>query len=400
MNQIPGLANIMATLRAHATSDATGELIVVNPWQVLREAGLDSEALGALVQLQHLKKKGGVSYAIISRVGESLPEPTPPPTTLTPLPTSIAPLSEPRSWVVVIDANNVYRIHADAGVPLRPGHLQRQLVRRHPIATTFAIGNYDAIPWEGRKAFAEAGFPIGFHCDALHGTKDMVDPSLITYVLDFLQMLRRDVVAGVILVSDDGNFIPLARRVLDQQWQCAAATFRHRAPLARMDGVQRIVLTLPEEIEEETRRWNPADIMGDLERLLGTTPRAQEEALLRIQLRAPFVERVLRHFFSHLHRQHNGNPEFGFDRHLRELLRSIPREEQSAVTEDDRRALLNLLIRIKILIPCNAPHPRGEGVYTGYRVDWTHPFCVHALKTTQAKQRRSSAPPTLVAAQK
>ncbi|MBI4433513.1 NYN domain-containing protein [Candidatus Uhrbacteria bacterium] len=387
VTHIPDLTNIMEALRARASPDPTGTLIVTNPWQVLRDAGLDSERVGALAQGKHIQKCGAMAYAITSRVGETVPKPPTPP-----IPNVITPPPAPpirRSWIVVMDANNIFRVHQDAGVPIRPDHLQRQLTSIGPIATTFAIGNYEAIPWEGRKAFAEAGFPIAFHCDALRHEKDMVDPHLMAYVFDFLAIVRRDVVAGVILVSDDAHFVPLARRILDQQWSCAAATFRPRAPLAELHGVTHIALALP-TFRKEVRRWNPADVASDLESMADAEPREQREALLRIKLNAPLVEQVLRHFLLHLRRRHHGDPQYGFERLLQEIGDRIPEQELETISENECRAFLDLLIRIRILLPRTVPHPSGIGTYRGYRVDWTHPFCAEILNAPPHRRRHDS----------
>jgi hypothetical protein len=247
------LARALAALRERAVLGGDG-LVITDPWTVLDRLELPRDCV-ALLGNPH-RCLVGLGRGRFRIVRESLPSDEPPPLPEAPLePESEAPASSsarptpppaepartPR-FLLILDAENVLWTHRDAGIPFDPSAIRDRAAAIGTIAFAFAYGNLEKIPLRAREDLTIASFPL-IHCQRLrdrNGGKDTVDEHLQDLINRFLNY---DAVDGVILVTDDRDFAPIMRAVLDAGKRLIRFTVRGESMLDQIGEVHRLVPT-------------------------------------------------------------------------------------------------------------------------------------------------------------
>lgn len=401
------LTRALGALRERAVAGGEG-LVITDPWTVLDHVGLPRQCVADLVQTHCLEsvptQKG--RYRIKR---ETPPSDEPPPEApsaprepavaapTVPAPTPPAatgPARAPR-FLFILDAENALWTHRDAGLLFDPAAIRDAAAAVGTIAFAFAYGNVERIPTRDRENLTIAGFPL-MHCQRLrdgNGGKDTVDENAQDLIGRFVTYGAVD---GVILVTDDRNFAPIMRGVLDAGKRLIRFTVRGEAMLDALGEVRRLHLpgTGNGRHAATDRRWNPDLIIEDLRRLPSLPAEEWGPTLRRIQLQAPFVQRFLRALLRRLWGRLGPEQTMPFRILVTYADETVREEDQSDISQDDIRAFCSMLNEIGIIRMVPFTHADG-GERRAYRPDWAHPFCADAIadiRDQRRGRRRRTAP--------
>ena len=410
---------------------------IVDPHSWLDRAGIPREAVVQLIERRCLTGLGRMRFrldrtelpppkaarAVAPPVTEPLfdpfdgtplglqphpPAPTPAPGPLPPiaapepaqpapsLPATAAPPSGPTAarsarFLLVVDAENVLRTCRDLHAPFRPEVIREIANQYGEVAFAFALGNLLAITQRDRELLTFAGFPL-LHCARLsdgNGGKDTVDENAQDLIRRFLD---HGAVDGVILATDDRNFIPIMVGVRDRGYRLIRIAVRTGTDLDRVGEVRHLPL---HDGETEggpaapMRPWAPQLIIDGLQALFSvTTPLERERAIRNMSLQAPLVYRLLRAFLRRRWGMRSPDWLTGFLTLLDDLDAMVLEADRAHVTKDDLRAFLTALNDIGVIEKIEGQKYGRRQI--GYRPNWGHPFCAYAIADIQTRGGRSS----------
>lgn len=326
--------------------------------------------------------------AAIAASGAAPTEPAPPPA---PTPTATAPaLPRPPRFLLVVDVENVARTCQDLHAPFRPNVIREVANRCGEVAFAFALGNLLAINKRDRELLTIAGFPL-LHCERLpdgNGGKDTVDENAQDLIRRFLD---HGAVDGVILATDDRNFIPIMVGVRDRGRQLIRIAVRTGTELDRVGDVRHLPLHDEDPIDPgvatPSRPWVPQIVIDDLQVLIGISSQAERERAIRnMNLKAPFVCRLLRAFLQRWWNSKGPHWLTSFPVLLDEFRTAVLPDDRANVSDDDLRAFLTALIDIGVVE--RVENQKDGRQRRGYRPCWTHPFFVHAISDIQERGPR------------
>ncbi|MDO8598894.1 MAG: NYN domain-containing protein [bacterium] len=378
------LARALTLLREHGTN-TDGVLVVTDPWTILVTAEMDRDAVAALMAQKCLVGIGQMRFRIMR---ETLPEPKTPPVLPSVAATEMvtarpSPQQMQRAVLLVLDAENAYHTHRDAGLPFHPATIRDAAREVGEIAFAFAYGNIEAIPARVREDLTMSGFPL-VHCQRLrdsNGGKDTVDEHIQDLVRRFL---THSAVDSVVFVSDDRNFAPILRGVVDAGKRLVRLTLRGESMLDQIGEVRRLPHGESVAPAPNGKRWDPDVIIDDL-RDLPTLPPGDWPAMLqRIRLRAPFVQHFLR-IAVRAYLGTWGRAPLSF-LGLVELVDSCVRQEDRPhISKDDLHRTLSALVDIGVIRKFTRSYGK-DGERPRYEPNWGHPFCAAAIADISKEQ--------------
>ncbi|MDP3770711.1 MAG: NYN domain-containing protein [bacterium] len=399
---------------------------IVDPFSPLQKEGIPKEAVVQLIQRGCLVGQGRLRFRIVrttltpprpARVAPpplaEIPDvpdgwfdqvldsvPPPPAATIDPPPPPLLeptteqrpiPATRPPRFLLVVDVENVAKTCRDLHAPFRPEVIREVANQCGEVAFAFALGNLLAVSPRDRELLTLAGFPL-LHCARLpdgNGGKDTVDENAQDLIGRFID---HNAVDGVILATDDRNFIPIMVRVRDRGRKLVRIAIRVGTELDRICDVRNLPLHDGETAEgpaAPTRPWTPQLIIDGLQALFSvTTPLERERAIRNMSLQAPLVYRLLRAFLRR--RWSTRAPDWlvGFLAFLDDLDAMVLEADRAHVTKEDLRAFLTALNDIGVIEKImGEKHGRRQ---VGYRPNWSHPFCAHVIADIRDRGGRSS----------
>lgn len=396
------LTRALGALRERAVAGGEG-FVITDPWAVLDHMGLPRACIADLVQTRCLESvptqrgryrikretlpsDGPLSEAPITPgepvvAAPTVPAPTPPVAT--------GPTRAPR-FLLVLDAENVFLTHEKAGIPFDPAAIRDAAAAVGPIAFAFAYGNIEKIPPRTREDLTIAGFPL-MHCQRLrdgNGGKDTVDENAQDLIGRFVAY---DAVDGVILVTDDRNFAPIMRGVLDAGKRMVRFTLRGETMLDALGEVHQLHRPEPGNGRRTAtdRRWSPDLVIEEFRRLPSLPTEEQGPTLRRIQLHAPLVQRFLRALLRRLWGRLGSERTMHFPPLVAFAETTVREEDRKDISRDDLRAFCSMLNEIGILRTFMFEREDG-GERRAYRPDWDHPFCADAIADIRDQPRNWS----------
>ncbi len=395
------LARALGALRERAVFGGDG-FVITDPWTVLDRVELPRECVSLLVNryrcLVSIPTQKG-RFRIVretlpvndaSALPPAAPSPTgdaptpsapaaPPPTTIT------EPARAPR-FLLILDVENVLWTHRGAGLAFEPSAIRDRASAIGTIAFAFAYGNLEKIPPRARENLTMAGFPL-IHCQRLrdgNGGKDTVDEHIQDLIRRFLDCGAVD---GVILVTDDRNFAPIMRGVLDAGKRLIRFTLRAEAMLDQIGEVRRLLLESGNGREPVAdRRWAPEPVIEDL-RLLPAMPREEwGPTIRRIQLRAPLVSRFLHALLRRCWGRLGEERTMHFPSLVTFADDMVRAEDRADISRDDLWSFCSALNEIGVFLTISFTHEDGSD-RRAYRPDWNHPFCAEAIADIKDRPR-------------
>lgn len=406
------LARALAVISRGASPGDT----IVDPFTPLEREGLPREAVIRLIQRRCLTGQGRLRFRL-DRIDLPPPKsartPSPPPVVeeepdapdelpdlsltaplATPAPAAAPlaatpPAARTARFLLVVDVENVAKTCRDLRAPFRPEVVRAIANQCGEVAFAFALGNLLAINKRDQELLTLAGFPL-LHCARLpdgNGGKDTVDENAQDLIGRFIEHSSVD---GVILVTDDRNFIPIMVRVRDRGRKLIRIAVRTGTELDRMGEVRHLPLHDGEAAEgaaAPARPWAPQLIIDGLQTLLSiATPLERERAIRNMSLQVPLVHRLLRAFLRR--RWSTRTPDWltGFLALLDDLDAMVLGADRVHVTKEDLRAFLTALNDIGVIEKVEGEkHGRRQ---VGYRPNWSHPFCAHVVADIQDRGSR------------
>lgn len=393
------LTRALGALRERAVAGGEG-LVITDPWTVLDHVGLPRQCVADLVAARCLESvptqrgRYRIKRETLPNDGPLPEAPSAPresavaaPTVPAPTPSvATGPTRAPR-FLLILDAENALWTHRDAGLPFDPAAIRDAAAAMGPIAFAFAYGNVEKIPPRTREDLTIAGFPL-MHCQRLrdgNGGKDTVDENAQDLIGRFVTY---DAVDGVILVTDDRNFAPIMRGILDAGKRLIRLTIRGEAMLDALGEVRQLHRPEPGNGRHAAtdRRWNPDLVIEDLRRLPSLPAEERGPMLRRIQLQAPLVQRFLRALLRRLWGRLGSDQKMYFPSLLTFADAMVREEDRADISHDDLRAFCSTLNDIGVLRMISFTHVDG-GDRRAYRPDWDHPFCADAIADIRDQQR-------------
>lgn len=296
----------------------------------------------------------------------------------------------PPRLLLIIDVENVVRTCRDLRAPFRPERIRELAVQHGEIAFGFALANVFALSPGDREAITGTAFPL-VHCQRLrdgNGGKDTVDEHVADLIRRFLGSGAID---GVVIVTDDRNFIPIMMGVLDKGRRLIRIAVRRNTELDRIGEV--LYLPLHTEGDASTaptssRRWNAEAFIEGLHELVGKGSASERDhAITMLGLRTPLPFRLLRAYLRRRYGGRRGEWKVSFPTLLDELSDVILPDDCAHVNTDDLSAFLTALIEIGVITRVETPMPVGR-MRRGYYPNWKHPFCAHAIADIRDQEPR------------
>ncbi|MDO8621931.1 MAG: NYN domain-containing protein [bacterium] len=398
---------------------------IVDPFSPLQKQGIPKEAVVQLIQRGCLVGQGRLRFRIV-RTTLAPPRPAqvaPPPlaeipdvpdgwfeetinrvppshaaTLDPPPPPLVAPTTEQRlapatrapCFLLVVDVENVARTCRDLHAPFRPEAVREVATQCGEIAFAFAVGNLLAVGQRDRELLTIAGFPL-LHCARLpdgNGGKDTVDENIANLIHRFVD---RGVVDGVILATDDRNFIPIMTHVRDRGLQLIRIAVRTGTELDRIGEVRYLPLHEGEPANgvpaTPSKPWAPKIVVDGLQDLIRVSSQTERERAIRaMNLDAPLVCKVLRLFLRRWWSRNGPRWLTSFTIALDELRATVLVEDRVHITGDDLHAFLDALIQVGVIEKITS-EKQGRPQH-GYRPIWSHPFCQYVVSGVQERGPR------------
>lgn len=365
------LQRALTVLLDHATDTPLGAHVVTNPERILSTRNIPPEALDALAEracvVRFGERRWKVCQGTLSPNPEDVADPEPEPADDPP--TAVAPGIEP-GYVIIMDVENVQRSHEEFGIRFDPLRMRDRARELGPITLAFAVGNFEAISHGARELLRMASFGM-LHCTNFHGRdgrKDTTDQYVVT-IITRLGMLPG--IRGIIVASDDRDFIDVFHLVRDAGHRVIAMTLREQGALARAAD-----MVIPMYAEHFI--WNTDVVVEQLKVLPVLDPARQARLLERMADRSPFVVRVLGMILA-LPCFGEYRTEWTDQRELeRQIWTSLDQEERRHVTRKEIASFLSLLRNIGVIRWERQPTVLGPRVLCA--PNWDHPFCAHWLE--------------------
>lgn len=382
------LTSALAALTDHAIESESGTRTVLHPGRILQARGIADDALHALAFRGAIVRQGNAGWRLTTtelppitatddgddaaQQGDagSTPEPT----------GGTRPM-----YVLVMDTENVLRTHEEFGIKFDPIEIRRRAREQGDIIFAFALGNFEALSSSVRQTLRLADFPI-LHCEDFHvrdERKDTVDQKVVATLYRILRL--RDV-AGVIVASDDRDFVDAFALVQDFGKIVVAMTLRENGALATV--ASRVI-----PMYEERFIWRPDQVIDWLKLLPVLPPEARGGILRTMEERSPFVCRILAKIIQLRCWGEDQSVWTEFRDVEEELWESLYPKERQHVARNELRRFLNILRSIGVARSEKLPTTHGARIR--WSLQWQHPFCAHVLRAARQTATVAEQQPTL-----
>ncbi|MFH1098553.1 MAG: NYN domain-containing protein [Candidatus Uhrbacteria bacterium] len=304
----------------------------------------------------------------------------------------------PARFLLLMDAENAIKAFEERRIPFDPMAIRDRARAMGEIVFAYAYANFTAIAPHDRQQLHVAGFEI-VHCERFSSgnggaSKDTVDNALKDSIV---RHRANAFIDGVILVSNDSDFTVDANNACDCGFRFIVFTTR---PTTVFASVTEVVYLLDEDQAVSTgepSRWNPEEILRDLEQLPRIPDIEHVILIAKMQIRAPCVVSVLRELIA----RSLTSRQYGFKALVSQALLLITRRFPNK-GDMDAHAFVSGIISAKLFEPemRNLPGIGGRRVYPPNR---GHPFVADVQRRVNDAERQrldgatlGTPPPTIV----